>query len=80
MTKAEKKARQKQIRVIAWTLLGAAVMGEGDSEQMIAAALELVALAASGEIDTERALQIAEVCDDISSRMKEIAERGDSED
>lgn len=79
MTKAEKKARQKQLRAMGWTLLGLAVMGEADSSELTAAALELIAIAASGEIDAERALAVAEICDDIGSRMREIAERGDPE-
>ncbi|MEE4238233.1 MAG: hypothetical protein V2I51_16040 [Anderseniella sp.] len=77
-SKAERKARQKQLRAMGWTLLGMAVIGEADSAELTAAALELVAIAASGEIDPEKARAIAEVCDDIGGRMMEIAERGDA--
>ena len=78
-SKAKKKARQKQLRAMGWTLLGMAVIGEADSSELTAAAIELVAIAASGEIDAEKALALAEVCDDIGGRMREIAERGDPE-
>ena len=77
--KAAAKARKAAIRAIAAQATMLYIMGEADSATLTALATQLIIVAASGEINAKDAAKVAEVCDEISARMREIAERGDSE-
>ena len=77
--KAAAKARKQALRAIAAQASVLWIMGGADSATLTALATQLIVVAASGEINAKDAAKVAEVCDDISSRMREIAERGDSE-
>ena len=76
--KAAEKARKQQLRALAAAATTAWIMG-GDSDDLIALAIQAATVAASGEISPNQARALAETFTHLADQMLEVAERGDPE-